>query len=111
MEDIVKKVVWLRFRAHDQSTMEIVRRMREKHGLSLHEYAVAQKRARRVPEWVTEATLLLCRFPALRRRTLRVFSNDPRPFEGMLAALAGRHRGPLDLARPGLRLLGGLLTA
>lgn len=77
----------------------------------LGEYARVQRRIRRVPERLTELTLLLSRWPGLRRRVLRAWTRDPRSFEGFLGVLAGGEPQALDLARPGLQLLARLARA
>ena len=76
---------------------------------ALRDYERQQAGMRRLPERLTEATLLLSRFPRLRRRLLRSFAKDPAPFEELLGVLAGTQVRTVQLARPGLQLLGGLL--
>lgn len=75
----------------------------------LESYAATQRRLRRVPETLTEMTLLLARWPRLRRRALRSFARDPRRFSEFLEVLSGGEPSAASLARPGLRLLASLL--
>ncbi len=77
----------------------------------LGSYDRAQRRARRLPEQLTEATLLLSRFPRLRRRTLRALHKKPALFDALLAHLCGEGDSLPRVAGSGVRLVGALLAA
>ncbi|MEM6701392.1 MAG: NAD(P)/FAD-dependent oxidoreductase [Acidobacteriota bacterium] len=77
----------------------------------LPQYGAAQRRQRRVPETLTEMTLLLARWPRLRRRTLRSFARNPQGFSEFLDVLSTGEPTVAALARPGVKLLGSLLRA
>ncbi|MGP8248063.1 MAG: NAD(P)/FAD-dependent oxidoreductase [Bryobacteraceae bacterium] len=55
----------------------------------LSAYQAAHRRLGRRPEWMGDLMLLLDRFPALRRRTIKAMAREPRLFARMLAMHVG----------------------